>query len=157
MEYKNPLYSRGMALVEIVMSVMLVTLVLTLMVPAALRLVDKAKQDSVTGQLREIQEKVDEFHKTHSRYPISLSEIYESVPVDPWNNPYQYLSLAEGLQKTRGQARKYKGMKMINSDYDLYSMGPDGKSAPPLTAEPARDDIIRANNGRYIGGVNEFQ
>jgi general secretion pathway protein G len=44
----------------------------------------------------------------------------------------------------------------INSDYDLYSMGKDGESVPPLTARASRDDVIRANDGAYIGLASEF-
>ncbi|MEX2523905.1 MAG: prepilin-type cleavage/methylation domain-containing protein [Gammaproteobacteria bacterium] len=157
MEIQHPRNCHGITMVEFIMSVMLVTLMLTLMVPAALRLIDDAREDNVISQLEEIQERIDDFYKSNSRYPISLVEIYESVPMDPWNNPYQYLSLSDGLQKTRGQARKYKGMKLINSDYDLYSMGPDGKSVPPLTAEASRDDVIRAQNGKFIGNVSDFE
>ena len=44
----------------------------------------------------------------------------------------------------------------MNSDYDLYSMGPDGESLPPFTASTSRDDLVRASNGGYIGPVIEF-
>jgi general secretion pathway protein G len=44
----------------------------------------------------------------------------------------------------------------VNSDYDLYSMGPDGDSKPPFTAKASRDDIVRASNGSWIGPVSEF-
>jgi general secretion pathway protein G len=44
----------------------------------------------------------------------------------------------------------------LNSDYDLYSSGPDGESRSPLTAAPSRDDIVRANNGGYIGLAGEY-
>ena len=44
----------------------------------------------------------------------------------------------------------------INSDFDLYSMGKDGKSQMPLTAKDSRDDIIRANDGAYIGLAYAF-
>ncbi|MCP5251868.1 MAG: hypothetical protein H6939_09135 [Burkholderiales bacterium] len=44
----------------------------------------------------------------------------------------------------------------INSDYDLYSMGKDGASVSPLTAKASRDDIIRANNGRFIGRAADY-
>jgi general secretion pathway protein G len=30
-------------------------------------------------------------------------------------------------------------------------MGPDGQSEPPLTAAESKDDIIRANDGGYVG------
>jgi general secretion pathway protein G len=44
----------------------------------------------------------------------------------------------------------------LNSDYDLYSMGEDGESVPPLTAKQSRDDIIRANNGGFIGLAADY-
>ena len=44
----------------------------------------------------------------------------------------------------------------INSDFDLYSTGPDGASVAPLTAEPSRDDIVRANDGAFIGLASEY-
>ena len=44
----------------------------------------------------------------------------------------------------------------INSDFDLYSMGPDGESSPPLTAKSSRDDIVRANNGNFIGTAQGY-
>jgi general secretion pathway protein G len=48
-------------------------------------------------------------------------------------------------------ARKDRFLVPINSTYDLYSMGADGKSVLPLTAKHSHDDIIRANDGTYIG------
>jgi general secretion pathway protein G len=56
----------------------------------------------------------------------------------------------------RGHARKDHSLVPINTDFDLYSMGPDGRSAPPLTAQHSRDDIVRANNGTFIGIASEY-
>ena len=39
----------------------------------------------------------------------------------------------------------------LNSTYDLYSMGKDGQSQSPLTAKASLDDVIRANDGGFIG------
>ena len=39
----------------------------------------------------------------------------------------------------------------MNSDFDLYSVGNDGDSESPLSAKASRDDIVRANNGAFIG------
>jgi general secretion pathway protein G len=44
----------------------------------------------------------------------------------------------------------------INSDFDLYSMGPDGRSVAPMTARMSRDDIVRASNGRFVGPATEY-
>ena len=55
-----------------------------------------------------------------------------------------------------GKKRKDKSLHPLNSDYDLYSMGPDGRSVSPLTAKASRDDIIRANNGGFIGVAEDY-
>ena len=50
-----------------------------------------------------------------------------------------------------GQARKDRNLVPINSDYDFFSMGRDGKSVGPLTAGPSKDDIVRGSDGAFIG------
>jgi general secretion pathway protein G len=52
--------------------------------------------------------------------------------------------------------RKDKNLVPINSEYDLYSVGPDGDSVPPLTAQPSRDDIVMANDGKFIGLASDY-
>jgi general secretion pathway protein G len=47
--------------------------------------------------------------------------------------------------------RKDKNLVPLNSDYDLYSMGKDGESQIPLTVKISHDDIIRANDGAFVG------
>ena len=73
----------------------------------------------------------------------------KEIPLDPWGRPYAYLNIAAagGI----GDVRKDKNLNPLNTDFDLYSLGEDGASASPLTAKNSRDDIVRANNGAYIG------
>ena len=52
--------------------------------------------------------------------------------------------------------RKDRNLVPINTDYDLYSKGPDGASSPPLTARAGQDDIVRANDGAYIGVAADY-
>jgi general secretion pathway protein G len=54
------------------------------------------------------------------------------------------------------QARKDRFLVPINTDFDLYSMGKDGKSVPSLTAAASRDDVVRAANGAFIGLASRF-
>ncbi len=71
---------------------------------------------------------------------------------DPWGNPYEYLWLrnnpAPGID---GKRRRDKSKNPVNSDYDLYSMGPDGRSSPQFVSNDGRDDIVRANDGDFVG------
>ena len=87
-------------------------------------------------------------------YPDTLADIGRAGMRDPFGNPYRYLSHDDNAGK--GAWRKDHSIVPINSDYDLWSDGKDGKSSPPLTAKPSRDDIVRANNGRFVGLASVF-
>jgi general secretion pathway protein G len=50
-----------------------------------------------------------------------------------------------------GEARKDYFLVPLNSEYDLYSVGKDGESRPPLSVPVSADDVIRANDGAYVG------
>jgi general secretion pathway protein G len=76
--------------------------------------------------------------------------------LDPWGRPFQYLNIANSGNKAKGHQRKDKFLVPVNSDFDLYSLGEDGVSSPPFTAKGSRDDIVRANNGAYIGLAENY-
>jgi general secretion pathway protein G len=40
--------------------------------------------------------------------------------------------------------------------YALYSNGAYGRSDPPLTSQLSHDDILRANNGRFLGLSSDY-
>ena len=86
--------------------------------------------------------------------PASLAGIERANLLDPWGRPYMYVPLigANG----NGQARKNKFQVPLNTDFDLGSAGPDGKSKNPLTAKDSQDDILRAWNGGFIGPASDF-
>ena len=44
----------------------------------------------------------------------------------------------------------------ISADFDLYSVGKDGKTVAPLPPPQSHDDIIRARDGRFIGLGRDF-
>jgi len=92
---------------------------------------------------------IDDYKSSNGQYPSNLTEINNETLLDPWGHPYQYLNIAEA--KGRGKVRKDHNLVPLNTDYDLYSMGKDGRSVSPLTAKASRDDIVRANNGGFVG------
>ena len=85
--------------------------------------------------------------------PASLAAIGMGGMLDPWGNPYQYTNLHTA---PKGMARKDHFLVPINSDFDIWSMGPDGKSVAPLTAKASRDDIVRANDGTFYGWASDY-
>ena len=60
------------------------------------------------------------------------------------------------LEDEKSKPRKDHFLVPVNSDFDLYSMGEDRKSQAPFTAAASFDDIVRVDDGRYVGLVSEF-
>jgi general secretion pathway protein G len=102
-----------------------------------------------------LQTQIKQFIDDNRTPPDDLAQIGQDGKIDPWGNPYQYVNLATITGK--GKARKNRSLVPINSDYDLYSMGKDGASTGPLTAKASRDDVVRANDGRFIGLAREYE
>lgn len=76
--------------------------------------------------------------------------------LDPWDNPYQFLNFDSLKGNGKGGMRKDKNMVPVNTDYDLYSNGEDGRTNQTFTSQHGRDDIVRANNGGYVGLASEY-
>ena len=125
--------------------------------PSYWSLLLKLKQDNVISELKDIEQKISYFEAEHGRLPTSLAEAGINKK-DPWGNPYQYI-LIKGQPLTGDgmvRPRQDRNLRPINSDYDLWSMGPDGKTQLPLTAKDSHDDIIRARDGGYFGTGKNF-
>jgi general secretion pathway protein G len=88
--------------------------------------------------------------------PVDLSAVGEFDKKDPWGRPYVYQPLT-GIQGVAGKARKNKNQVPINTYFDLYSVGKDGQSVHPITAPVSQDDIILANDGRFVGMAKDYE
>ncbi len=104
------------------------------------------------SDIRTIEKAIAGYSADMGELPDSLADIGLSAMRDPWGQPYEFLRLDGGKTPgLNGKRRRDKNANPVNSDYDLYSMGRDGKTAAQFTAQNARDDIVRANNGAYFG------
>ena len=131
---------------------MILGILAAIAIPSYSRLRERAFVARAIGDVQAMSQNISEYYLTNRSLPASLSAVGSSF-LDPWGHPYQYIPIAG---KGKGGFRKDRFLVPINTDYDLYSMGPDGNSAGPLTAKASRDDIIRANDGGFIGLASEF-
>lgn len=122
-------------------------------VPSYRRHLDNQDTAKAIIDIQLMEFEICKFVAENDTYPDNLDDIGMAGIEDPWGKPYCYLNMATA---TVGQMRKDHFMVPVNSDYDLYSMGKDGTSASPFTAAISQDDIVRANNGSYIGLVAEY-
>lgn len=118
---------QGFTLIEIMVVVVIMGILAGLVGVAVFGNVDKAKVESVRSDLRVISQALDLYRLDNNRYPTTdqglealvtptenaknfPSEGYlkkKEVPMDPWDNPYNYISNS-------------------NRSYELYSFGADG-------------------------------
>jgi general secretion pathway protein G len=145
---------RGFTLVELLIIIVILTTLATIAVAIYTRALESSRVTSAVGDIKTIEGEITLFYVNNRRYPDSLAEAGHGETTDPWGNPYQYLNIETA--KGKGEMRKDRFLVPLNSDYDLYSSGPDGSSMGPLTAKVSRDDIIRANDGQYVGPASEF-
>lgn len=138
-------HSAGFTLIELLLVVAIVGVLATLAIPKLQNSVDLARVAKAIGDIEAIQAEL----LSLDSLPPSLAAIDRTTFLDPWGRTYVYVKL-EGT-KGNGKARKDHFLVPLNSDFDLYSMGKDGLSSPPLTAKASADDVIRANNGSFIG------
>ncbi|UCE41502.1 MAG: type II secretion system protein GspG [Candidatus Aminicenantes bacterium] len=152
---------RAFTLIEVLMIIAIIGTLLALMVPSYTSLLEKARINQVITDIVKISRELDDFLADNGTIPETLNELaQESKPLnlsDPWGNPYEYLVIfGKSKSEVQGKWRKDRFLVPINSDYDLYSMGKDGESTAPLTAQASWDDIIRANDGGYFGLAHKY-
>lgn len=87
--------------------------------------------------------------------PPSLAAIKRGNMLDPWGRAYVYNPFPPD-QAPPGEARQDRFLVPINARFDLYSLGPDGQSAPPLTAPLSHDDIVVAADGGFTGRAVDY-
>lgn len=141
--------ARGFTLIELMLVLLILGTLATLGAAGYSTLVERARIIQAIADIKAIAFALDNHHMVNKVYPVSLVAITIPNTDDPWGSPYVYFDLDGG--KNKGGARKDKNLVPINIDYDLYSIGKDGATTLALTAKQSFDDIIRANNGGYVG------
>ena len=182
-EHREARGSPGFTIVELAVILAIVGLLGALAITNYQHSVEKARVVRAIAEIEAISHVLDSLMKDdEAELPETLAGIAAGSQKDPWGTPYQYLKIAgagplggrwpgvalpavaaapEGTGREPGgtspaKPRKDRFLVPINTDYDLYSEGPDRESVPPLTAAKSRDDVVRANNGAYIGVAELF-
>lgn len=145
---------RAFTLVEVLIVMVIMGILAALAIPSLQGAVEKARIARAIGDIKAIGRNLQEYEIEHNAFPASLASLNMGELVDPWGQPYRYTRIAG--TKGVGQLRKDRFLVPINSDFDLYSAGPDGNTTTPLTAASSQDDIIWANDGGFVGIAAEY-
>jgi general secretion pathway protein G len=151
--YPSPLGQLGWTLVEMILALAILATLLAIIRPSVHQYVERARVAKAIADIQAIQSDLSGPELLDGQLPATLAEIGWGGMLDPWGAPYQYLRY-EGADEN--QQRKDRFLKPINSTYDLYSKGADGETQKQLTAPVSLDDIVRANDGGFIGLAAKF-
>ena len=143
----------GLTLIELMVVVAIIGILAAIGTVTIQAYANKAKVQNACSEIASIQIKVTAFQTLNGLLPDSLSDIDGGNVADPWGNQYRYTNFAN-TEKT--EWRKDRNLHPINTDYDLWSMGRDGKTHKTLTASVSHDDIIRASDGSYVGIAENY-
>ena len=145
----------GFTLIEIMVVVAIVGTLAAISIPNYISYKNRALITEAMEEIRRIETGITVYMAENGEFPDSLNDVRLGNLKDPWGNPYEYLRI-KGGNKGLGKLRKNRSLVPVNSDYDLYSKGKDGKSQSPFTAKASQDDIVRANDGSFLGLVSDY-
>ncbi len=123
---------RGFTLIEIMVVVVIIGILIGLVAPQILGRVDEARVTAAGSDINTLEQALEMYRLDNGRYPTTDQGLEALIrkpagnpeprnwnregylkkgqlPVDPWGNPYQYLSGDDGYR------------------YELYSLGADGR------------------------------
>jgi len=148
---------RALMLFELLLAFFILGTLFSIGIPLYINQLEKARVVKAITDIHVFQVSIFEYLMNQETLPETLADIGRDKYLDPWGSPYQYLKIEGKPRKEVMKTwRKDRFMVPLNSDFDLYSMGKDRKSSPPLTAKQSRDDVVRANNGSYLGLASKF-
>lgn len=141
---------RGFTFIDIAIALAVLATLATIAVPFYTQYALEARIAAAIFDLRQMALILDDRYADGDP-PATLADVGLDM-TDPWGNPYEYLWLRDNpAPGINGIRRKDKALNPVNTDYDLYSVGPDGRTQAQFVAKFALDDIVRANDGGFVG------
>ena len=138
----------------LVVSVIIGTLA-TLVAPSYQDARERAKIQRAVTDIGILTIALEMYYRSNDELPVYLADLNQAAMVDPWGYAYSYQRIIDGGGEFFAP-RKDKFLKPLNTDFDLFSVGPDGDTKPALSTKVSQDDVIRGLDGAFIGIAADF-
>lgn len=138
---------RGFTLVELLVVIAVLGVLTSMALPFFQGYIATVKNGACSADIRTIDKAITAYVIERNALPASLNDVGMGGKHDPWHRPYVFVNLSLGGVPLQDNVVADD----LNTDYDLYSRGADGIS-DPLSGTPGNeDDVVRANDGVYVG------
>jgi general secretion pathway protein G len=126
----------GYTLLELLVVMGILAVLTAMATPQLMGYFGKAKTQSVQLQIESIGTALELYYMENGSYPsmsVGLKALVEATPEAPrWNGPY--LKKAKNLLDPWGRSYQYV-YPVSNGDYEVYSLGPNGKGTSASAQE----------------------
>jgi len=131
-------WQQGFTLIELLVVLAILGMLAAIAVPQVLKYLGRAKEDVVKVQVQSIGTSLDLFLLDVGRYPTEQEGlpalVSQPAGLAQWHGPY--VTKPSSLIDPWGRPYVYHQPGRQGTDYDLYSLGPDGNGQPPATGSP---------------------
>jgi len=136
----------GFSLVELLTVIAIVAALAAIALPAYNNYINKTKCRRAMSEIRTLNTEISGYALDKGVFPNTLADINRGGYLDPWQRPYVYNNFS-----IPGDPPLEDPYDTLNIDYDLYSLGKDGVTEFTDGDPKNLDDVVRFNNGAYIG------
>ena len=146
--------NKKFSLIELLLCMAVIFILMSFSIKVMSLSIKRAKTIRCISEIKNIQTAIDSYKDEYKREsPDQFEALNINTVCDPWGTAYNYQNYK---MIPNGKRRKDKNMNPLNSDYDLWSNGPDRKTAFQINSAFGRDDIVRASDGQFIGTADDY-
>jgi general secretion pathway protein G len=177
--------ARGFSMVEMLIVVAVIAILASIGIPRYLQAVRTARNVQAIGDIRKISVEIEQYRARHGGLPEVLpverddpwGRPYQYIPWAPVVKVVGGVELVvdpdEDEEKKSKRKKKPKKPKqdeetepepteeeteyeLVNTEYDLFSLGIGGRTGASLDEAESLDDIVRADDGGFVGLAREY-